>query len=244
MNKFKQQFRVNYYEINTYREATPNTILNYLEEAAVSHSESVGYGIDSLLERNLGWVLNRWHLIMERYPIWGENIIIETWPSNFQRFYATRQFFIKDNDNNILGRASSLWIFLDIVKKRPKRIPTEFGDAYGMDPLRAMDDPFSDFSFLDNPTYNKEFQIRKSDIDTNNHVNNGKYVDWILETIPLDLYNTHSLYELEVVYKNEIKYGESINASCDNYKDGFIHYISKADESSEVAMGKTTWKKR
>lgn len=63
--------------------------------------------MDNLLAEKMGWVLNRWLLRMDKYPKLGEKISIETWPSNFERFYGTREFSIKDSIGNLFGQACS-----------------------------------------------------------------------------------------------------------------------------------------
>lgn len=118
---FQKDYEIYYFQIDQNREVTPVSILHFLEDIATSHSEAVGLGIDHLLSQRTGWVLNRWHLRMDRYPKLGEEISIETWPSKFERFYATREFGIEDSQGNPLGQASSLWIYLSLDKKRPIR---------------------------------------------------------------------------------------------------------------------------
>lgn len=254
--KFRKQFEVHYYEINRYQEVTPVSILNYLEETAISHSEFVGYGFNRLQSEGAGWVLNRWQLEMERYPLWNEKITVETWPSSFERFYATREFNIKcqdinyadipDPDGQVIGRATSRWIFFNIARRRPARIPAEVGSAYGIDPDRVLDDPFEDLASCEEADYSKEFEVRKSDIDTNGHVNNARYVEWLMEVLPDRIYNTSNLRSLEIIYKKEVG-GKSILLSqckCDEQDHIFRHSILNKQDHAELAIAKTIWQER
>src|SRR5665647_817953 len=140
--KYRMEFVVHYHEVNPEEQATPLTLLYYLEDAAIAHSESVGYGLGQVKAEGLAWLLNRWYLQMDCYPILGEKVTIETWPSSFERLYGRREFLIRNMSQAIIGRATSLWIFYNITTKRPSRIRSEFGEIYGLDPLRAIDDPF------------------------------------------------------------------------------------------------------
>ena len=47
----------------------------------------------------------------------------------------------------------------------------------------------------------KIFNVRYSDIDTNGHVNNSKYVSWIIETVPLEIVLNYTLKNLKMDYK-------------------------------------------
>ena len=51
------------------------------------------------------------------------------------------------------------------------------------------------------------FKVRYTDIDSNNHVNNTKYIDWAIETLPEDIVNNYVLDEVKVTFEKECKYG-------------------------------------
>lgn len=249
VNKFSKEFEIHYYEINRYQEATSVSILNFLEETAISHSQSVGLGINNLKSRNLGWILNRWHLNVARYPLYGEKIIIKTWPSGFERFHATREFIIEDSEGRTIGLASSLWFLLNIEKRRPTRIHDDIGNAYGVDPTRAIENPFDDLSSVETTECEKRYTVRRSDIDTNNHVNNVRYIDWILEALPESVSNDFALRSLDVRYKKETSYGSTISSTCicDNdsgLSKNYVHSILDKDTGAELALARTAWIKR
>ncbi|MGI6777524.1 MAG: acyl-[acyl-carrier-protein] thioesterase [Acetivibrionales bacterium] len=156
--RFTHEFYIHNYETGKHKQATPISILHYLEETALSHTESVGLGIDRMKADGTAWILNRWSVRTNRYPCWKEKIVVETWPSSFRRFYATREFYIKDANENIIVRASSLWVYLNILKKRPLRIPEYFGELYGVTYNLAVENPFKSFHFLLYPTVRKSSQ--------------------------------------------------------------------------------------
>jgi len=245
MLPYSKNFEVQYYEINKHREATPISVLNYLEETAISHSDSVGYGMERLYDDGVAWVLNRWHVIIDKYPMWNEKITIETWPSGFERFYANREFLIKDSGQNIIGKAASLWVLLNINSRRPTRIPAEMGVAYGISPQRAFDCSFDKLDMADSSFSGRDFCIKRSDIDTNNHVNNAIYLDWMLEVVPDEIYSDYKLASFEIQYKKELTYGTKIHSGCSivQGKDSeqvFLHRIIN-ESGMECALGRTRW---
>jgi len=246
--KFKMEFVVHYHEVNPEEQATPLTLLYYLEDAAIAHSESIGNGVAQVKADGLAWLLNRWHLQMDRYPVLGEKVIIETWPSSFERFYGRREFLIRNMAQEVIGRATSLWILFNIATKRPSRISSEFGQAYGLDPLRAIDDPFGPLQTIEAGAGagKQNFLVRRSDIDTNGHVNNANYLQWMLEVVPEDIYQNHRLASLEIQYKKETTYGSSIGSKfraegLDRLQPVCRHVILGEDPCQELAIGKTVW---
>lgn len=245
---YRMEFKVHYHEVNPKEQATPLTLLYYLEDAAIAHSESVGYGLSQVRVEGLAWLLNRWHLQMDHYPMLGEMVIVETWPSSFERFYGRREFLIRNMTQEVIGRATSLWVFYNIATKRPSRIRSEFGEVYGLDPVRAIDDPFNPLPAIEAGVggSEQEFSIRRSDIDTNGHVNNANYLQWMLEVVPEGIYKNTQLASLEIQYKKEVTYGSSIRSKCQTEDLGGSqqvcrHVILGENSGQELAIAKTVW---
>ena len=246
--KYKMEFVVHYHEVNPKEQATPLTLLYYLEDSAIAHSESVGYGLSQVKREGLAWILNRWHLQMDQYPRLGEKVIVETWPSSFERFYGRREFLIRNKHQEVIGRATSLWIFYNIATKRPVRIRSEFGEVYGLNPIRAIDDPFDPLPVMSAGVWEgeQEFSVRRSDIDTNGHVNNANYLQWMLEVVPEDIFQNYQLTSLEIQYKKETTYGSSISSKCqieglDGLHKTCGHVIHGEESGQELTLAKTVW---
>ncbi len=244
--RFKKDFLIHYYEVDKNQNATPISILNYLEDAAVSHSEAVGLGIKQLQADGVAWVLTRWQLKMDRYPKWNEQIQVQTWPSSFVRFYATREFSISDSAGIEIGRASSLWVFLHIAKKRPLRIPDSFQGDYGLDAAKALVVQNSELPEVESDDF-QEFMVRRSDIDSNNHVNNTRYVEWILETVPHAVNEICELGYLEIAYKQETGYGMPVRTDVEPIVNSadlneFAHTIRQGNSGTCLAVAKTLWR--
>jgi len=248
--KYKMEFEVHYHEVNPYERATPLTILHYLEDAAISHSESVGQGIERLKAQKQAWILNEWHLQMDRYPVLGEKVMIETWSAGFERFYGTRDFLITDKHQKIIGRATSLWIFYNTERKRPSRIPPDFLEAYGVDLTRAIKEPLGQYQIEEGDQegeIEQIFTVRRSDIDTNGHVNNANYLQWMLEVVPEDIYLNYHLAALKITYKKAATYGSSIRSKCvfpsQRVKTSVCRHVILGDnvDPQELATAKIVW---
>lgn len=244
---YKIEFTIYYHQVNCHEQATPLTMLHYLEDTAIAHSEAVGQGLEQLKAKKQAWILNQWQLQMDRYPLVGERVIIETWSVGFERFYGSRDFLIRDSEERIIGRATSLWIFYNTERKRPLRIPPEFAKAYGVNPERAIaasDQEFAEGSLLE--AREQSFSVRRSDIDTNGHVNNVNYLEWMLEAVPEEVYGKHCLGALEIVYKKAAAYGAGIDSKCAALHTGegniiCRHTILKNGDLEELALAKTVW---
>lgn len=248
MSKFEKKFTIPYYDCNMGGYVRTTSLLEYLGETSTIHSEFMGMGAKECKEMNCGWILNRWKVRFDSYPKAQEEIIIETWPSKFYKFYANREFMIYDKKRKLIGKASSLWILIDTKRERPIRITDK---VYKVDHIIeefAFDD-FHKFDEFVETDMSIDFHVRKSDIDYNNHVNNAKYLDWILEVISRETEENYILNEFEILYKKEVKYGKTVLSQSDEGKSlkntlEYHHKIIDEDSGELKTFGKTLWKKR
>lgn len=215
----------------------------YMGEVATLHSDYVGLDIGNLREKNYGWMLNRWKVKINDYPLARELIRIKTWASDFRKFYANREFKILDRNDKELVHASSLWIFIDMSKKRPIRVTDDIINLYGVESGQLFDE-FYDFNMEFESQEGLEFRVRKSDIDYNNHVNNVKYFQWMLEALPKYIDEKYILEEFEILYKKEVGLGSLINSSYSEEKnDDKLKILHKVQEKGETrAFARTIWK--
>lgn len=248
MSTFTIYNRVHYYEINSQRRASPVTVLNYFEEVAARQSEECGYGLGKLMSRGLIWILTNWSIQMERYPGWMEEVLAETRVCSFERFYAFREFIIRDKDKRIIGTADSRWIFYDLKRNRPVRVPPDIAAAFGVDMKQAAGSKFPEIKPAGSCEQNLEFRVRLSDIDMYRHVNNTRYVEWMLEAVPEYIHRKYSAVKIEVAYKKETVYGSRVVSCAERIQrdDGDIEYLHKVTDKTtgaELARAATQWKK-
>lgn len=244
MSKYTKEFIIPYYDSDKYGFVRPESLLTYMGETSSFHSDSLGVGLDELRKNNYGWMLNRWKVRFSKYPRVRDKIIIDTWTSGFDKFYATREFMIFDENRTEIGRATTLWVFLDIIKKRPIRIPKDLYETY-----KIVDDKllhnFFDFNIDFKTNKGIDFYVRKSDIDYNNHVNNVKYLNWMLEVVPDEIDEKYKLYEFDIQYKRETKLGSTVISTLfEEENKESMNYLHKIIEDDEInTYGRTVWKK-
>ena len=121
-NYFEKQFELRYFEMNKFGEAASTTILTLLEETAADHCYSINHSLYDLEKQNIGWVLLSGIMTIDRYPSYKEKIIIRTWMSSYSMIKGIRENIIYDEKRNIIGKAKGLWVFFDIMRRRPIQI--------------------------------------------------------------------------------------------------------------------------
>ena len=210
-----RNYNIHYYEVDIHKRALMTSIINYLGDMAMYQSEILGVGIDHLKENDLAWVLYKWDITMNTYPLLNETIKVQTSAYSFRRFYAYRKHEIIDEKGNIIGHANSVWILINLGRRRPVRIMEGMYEAYGIEDSKNAPIEIEDIQAISQVHSEKSFQVRYSDIDTNMHVNNVKYVAWALETVPKDIVLNYELKNIKVTYEKETRYGETIKVNTE-----------------------------
>ena len=214
-----RDYNIHYYEVDIHKRALITSIMNYLGDMAMYQSETLGVGIDYLTENNMAWVLYKWDIKMDSYPLLNETIKVETFAHSFKRFYADRKYEIIDGNGNKIGHANSIWILINTKRRRPIRITKDMYEVYGIDDSNNTPIDIENILSINEVDNEKIFQVRYSDIDTNKHVNNVKYAAWAIETIPKDIILNHELKNIKVTYIKETTYGETITVSTEVIKE-------------------------
>ena len=96
----------------------PSAILEAMQEAAGTHAELLGIGRAALLRQDLVWILTRTEVVMDRYPLFGETVTLETFPAGHRRWFMPRYFRFLDKNGEQIGYAGSLWALLDVNTRR------------------------------------------------------------------------------------------------------------------------------
>ena len=154
--------------MNKFGEAASTTILTLLEETAADHCYSINHSLYDLEKQNIGWVLLSGILTMDRYPSYKEKIIIRTWLSSYSMIKGIRENIIYDEKGNIIGKSKGLWVFYDIIRRRPIRIFDSIKERWSYCNDECINhDITKKIKTIDSAIHFKEFKVNRFDIDTN-----------------------------------------------------------------------------
>ena len=244
---YEKKFELRYFEMNKNGEASPTTILTLLEETASDHCSLIGHSLYDLIKQNIGWVLVSGVMKMYRYPKHKENITIKTWLSSYSLIKGIRENIILDEQGNIIGSAKGLWVFFDVNRRRPVQIFEDIKEKWSSYSDESINYNINTkLKILDTAGYIKEFPIHRFDIDMNLHVNNIKYLHWVLETIPDQIMDNYYLHSIEGRFINEANFGDTIISytNPDQDSNSFEHTIKVKENNQICATAKTIWMER
>ena len=226
------QTRVRFSEVDSELHITLPAILTYFQDCSIFHSDSIGLGISRLMQEGHVWILSSWQIIVNRYPALGEELSIGTWAYGWKNFFGYRNFTMTDAEGNLAAYANTNWIYTDIHTGRPTRIPKEVSDAYSIEPPLNMEFSGRKISVpKEGVSAEGVFAVRKSDIDSNHHVNNERYVLIAQEFLPAG-FRTR---QMRAEYKRSAKYGDTMYPVVTDEGDK-ITVVLNNKESSPYAV--------
>ncbi|KAG0528017.1 hypothetical protein BDA96_06G282800 [Sorghum bicolor] len=224
--RYQQTLVVRSYEVGPDKTATLETVLNLLQETALNHvwmSGLLGDGFGAthgMIRNNLIWVVSRMHVQVDQYPIWGEVLDIDTWVGSSGKNGMRRDWLIRGrNSGDVFVRATSTWVMMNKVTRRLSKMPEEVRGEIApwfIDRHAIQEEAAEKIIKLDsNSMYiDSDLKPKRSDLDMNHHVNNVKYVRWMLETLPDHFLQQNQLRSITLEYRKECGSSDVVQSIC------------------------------
>ena len=162
--------------------------------------------MDTLLHKyGYMWVVTRMYLEFYKVPKYLDKVSVYTYPSKVRGgFSFTRIAGIDDENGNPLLKINSTWILMEhdthkMVLRPSIPLFNETHDGELPDPGRVNKE---EAKYLYSRT------VRYCDCDLNDHLNNVRYVDMILDVFDNEFHKTKMISTMLLNYEREVKEGE------------------------------------
>lgn len=246
---YRENFVIRCYEVGVNRTASIESIANLLQEIGCNHAQSVGFSNDGfatttlMRKKRLIWVTTRMHIEMDRYPVWGDCVEIDTWFQGEGSIVSRRDWIIRmAGTGEVIGRGTSTWVTMNKDTRRLSRVPDDVRAEYMQhcpDPPRFAlpSEPSDKIPKLEDPAESvvPYLRPRRGDLDMNRHVNNVTYIGWMLESIPSPVLKVAELAKITLEYRREVNGGEMVESLASPEVADI-----KMTETREVAVDTTT----
>ncbi|HEY9640339.1 MAG TPA: thioesterase family protein [Coleofasciculaceae cyanobacterium] len=139
MAAFITHLRVRHYEMDALGHVNNAVYQHYLEQAAIEHSEHLGFGPVRYQEMGGVFVMRRVAIDYLRPAVAGDLLSITTWLQDMKGTRATRCYEIrKRNEPDLLVTAEALWVWVDAMTMRPRAIPEVILSAFAQQSERVV----------------------------------------------------------------------------------------------------------
>lgn len=216
---------------------------NALLNAADMHSTHRNFGMTYLNTINKTWVLSRLAIELNDIPREHDDYFIETWVENAMKYFTRRNWdIISEDGSKVYGHARSVWAMIDTVTREPQDILAVNDGSIVEYIYKEKTCDMKDVSRVKVPdmTDYTEFRVVYSDLDVNGHLNSMRYIDRLMDTMPLDYLREYQVKRLEVAYVAEGRYDDTIRI-YHLTEDGECHYfrfVRHEDDGTEVELSR------
>ena len=211
---YKKNYYIGSNDVDQFLDLKLPAFFRMMQDISTEHAEVIGIGKKTTLDKGFFWVITRIEMVITRMPKYLETVTLITYPGDNMRFIFPRYFRLEDEKGNCLIKASSVWMVLDKVNHRISMNP--FPEVKL--PEEHMDDELP----MPGKVTDKEGveverrKVRYCDIDLNGHLNNTKYIDYIIDIHDSSFYKNHKIKHFLINYEKEIVDNNVLTLLTDN----------------------------
>lgn len=222
---YEYKIRIGFSDCDINKTFALTSLIDAFQDCSTFQSEDLGVGFDVLTQHNVVWVINYWELNIYRLPKLCDYVTVGTYPYAFKGCFGFRNFYMKDDKNEYIVKANSMWTLVDTLSSRPSRAPQFISQAYELE--EKLDMTYNPRKVLipetdDVLTLEKDpIHIQLHHLDSNHHVNNGQYVKLAMSALGEE----ENISSLRIDYRKQAHLGDTI-----------YPVVYKTDNKSIVAL--------
>ena len=122
-------------DIDNLRHVSNLVYLRWVQEAAIAHSTALGFDEAAYLSRGEVWVVRRHELDYLSPALAGEALLVETRIATLSAASSVRKTqVLRKADRALLCRAATDWVYFNLERGRPTRIPPDLRARFPVEP--------------------------------------------------------------------------------------------------------------
>ena len=209
-SKFTEEHEIKFYECDVLGRLTLPMILNVVIKTSESQSDALDRGTDYVTKLGLGWVITQHEIKINRLPVVSETVKVTTQATSYNKYFCYRDFWIHDADGNECLTVSSTFVLMDLETRKMTSVPEALIQPYECEKIKKIKRG-TPIESPDADRIIRPYRVRFSDIDSNRHVNNARYLDWMVDGLDYDFLVNHEPTAVNIKFDKEVAYGDEIN---------------------------------
>lgn len=229
--------RVESYDVQPNGNIKISSLLKMLQKAAGDDANSTPLNYFDLCDAGIAFVLTKMTLrIIDDIKLYDELVIVSH-PRKVRGASFPRDFIVYSN-SNVVARARSIWVLLDLNKRtilRPSAvesigsIPPSDDDNFEIQDVRRIID---DNSLSRTDVRRVDYSL----LDMNNHLNNTYYSDFIFNCIPFDFHFSDKGMYIQINYKAEARFNDVLEIKYDSLDNGSYDFVALNTTNDKVCF--------
>jgi len=239
---WKGQRVVESFEVDREGRLRPHVMFGWLLAAAWGHTRGTAWSFEAVSARQLMWVLNKLQLDVTRMPRWEEQVTVETWGKRIERFYALRDFVICAHSGERLAAATTAWMTLDSRSYRPQKLDDMKAEFPWNEERSEVETSLKKVGELSGGEARGSFRVCYTDIDVNRHATATKYLQWMLDSFPLEKLTARDLASAEISFLAEATLDDVVTVTVQADGAADLCDIRRASDQQALCRAVLAWR--
>lgn len=220
---FTHIYEARYGDLKNFCEIREDVVLDFVQDISIKDSERAGFGIDVLNNMKLAWLLQGINLKITGKLRANVPFEVSTGVKTLKGATSERVCIIKQ-EGELVAQTVSNWFLFDIEKNKISRVLPEMQSAYEFE---SFDEEFSFAKpdVISDAEKIYEVRVSKKDIDTNNHLNNQKSAQMLMDALPFD----YSFDSSRILYKKPAFLGNILSVCTKKLENGYYVHLENND---------------
>lgn len=206
---YQKKYLIGSNDVDQFLELKLSSFFKMMQDVATEHAEVFNIGKANTIDKGLFWVITRIEVEILKAPKYLQEVTLKTYPGDDLRFIFPRYFCLEDIDGHVLIKASSTWMVLNkethnicLNPFNGFKAPTEHheGELELPQKVKSYDSTLVEVR-----------KVRYADIDLNGHLNNTKYIDYILDVHDSNFYKAKRISHFLINYEKELKDNDMVS---------------------------------
>ena len=210
-------------------------------EVSTEHANALGIGYAALITKNMGWVLSRLSIEMYRYPEINDHYTITTWIETYNRHFSERNLVMTAPDGSVFGYMRTVWVAMDFASRTIADLTSFEKDAFPTADLECPIAPTPRMAPLGADAVEEAYTFRYCDIDFNRHVNTMRYIEMMIDMLPVELLMQETPVRFDIHFLRECRYGQTLSVGYEQRGRTALFEI-RSDEGTPAVRASIEWK--
>lgn len=232
---YKEKILVTSNDVDHHLKLKISSLFKFLQQVSTNHSEALKIGRAQTSDLGMNWVITRMAVKIYSLPELNEEVTVVTHPGETMKFLYPRFYQVYDKKGRLLVSSSSIWAVINSSTRH--LIPKPFGDRVFKGETSKDDIPLPEVVRLEDVDSKETRKVRYSDIDLNGHLNNTKYIEYMIDLFDTDFYNKYQVSNILINYQKECHDNDEValyrndkeHCSIKGEVDGGLSFLATID---------------
>lgn len=211
---YSQRLRISFYMLDCNGRIKPGELLRIFGALATDDFTDLGFDYRTLLDAGYFFIVVRASVAVLRQPRDAEEVIISTWPHRVRALQVARNFAMTTPAGEPLVEAQEIYMIISTDTDRVIRMDDfPYKDVIRFSSRHVSCPAPRRIKLADTAPQLACVQPTFDDIDVNQHVNNARYVGFVIDALPAGLQNRSIDYFL-LAYDGQATQDELLKLYC------------------------------